>query len=112
MKQVVEIPLDDTGRMVFAEVDLAEDDAYAPAAIEPEELLDKAGGSVQAALERVVRPTAKVLMEQLGKLDPATVELEFGLRLNGKAGVVFASSELEGHLQVKLTWQPGLTPAS
>jgi hypothetical protein len=112
MKRVVEIPLDDAGGVVLAEIDETEEDLGFTRAATPEELLEKAGGSVRAALERVVRPTAQVVMEQLQKLEPAEVELEFGLRLNGKAGAVFASSELEGHVQVRLLWQPGPAEAS
>ncbi|MBA2694596.1 MAG: hypothetical protein H0U62_01800 [Actinobacteria bacterium] len=107
MKRLVEIPLDDSGAVVIAEVEVDDDneDGYVRAAIRtPDEVADKVGGSVQSALEKMIRPTAALVMDQLRHLQPDGVEVQFGLTLVGKAGVVFASSEVEGHLQVTLTW--------
>jgi hypothetical protein len=115
-KQVVQIPLDDE-RVVFAEVEadeLFEGDGLAPIA-NPEELAQRAGGSVRSAMESVIAPTAETIFGRLEGMArrPDTVELEFGLSLNGKAGVVFASTEVQGHIQVKLTWNAaGSEPAS
>lgn len=44
-----------------------------------------------------------------GSLRPDGVELEFGVRLTAEAGAVIAKSALEGHLTVKLSWNPGAT---
>jgi hypothetical protein len=114
-KQVVEVPLDDQ-RVVFAEIDADGllDDGLAPIA-NPEELAQRAGGSVQTAMESVITPTAETIFGRLEGMvrRPDAVELEFGLSLNGKAGVVFASTEMEGHIKVKLTWNSsgsGLAP--
>lgn len=106
-KLIVKIPLDDE-RVVFAEVEadeLLEGDGLAPIA-NPEELAQQAGGSVRSAMESVITPTAGTIFARLDGMThrPDTVELEFGLSLNGKAGVVFASTGVEGHVQVKLTW--------
>ena len=115
-KQIVQIPLDDE-RVVFAEVDvggLLEGEGLAPIA-NPEELARRAGGSVRSAMESVIAPTAETIFGRLEGMArrPSAVELEFGLALNGKAGVVFASTEMEGHIQVKLTWNAaGSEPGS
>jgi hypothetical protein len=115
VKQIVQVPLDDE-RVVFAEVDaggLLEGDGLAPIA-NPEELARRAGGSVRSAMELVIAPTAGTIFARLEGMArrPDTVELEFGLSLNGKAGVVFASTEMGGHIQVKLTWNAaGSEPA-
>ncbi|MGW4324989.1 CU044_2847 family protein [Nocardia sp. NPDC004573] len=42
-----------------------------------------------------------------GELKPDGVELEFGIKLNAEAGAVIAKTSLEGHLTVKLSWNPG-----
>lgn len=42
-----------------------------------------------------------------GDLKPDGVELEFGIKLNAEAGAVIAKTSLEGHLTVKLSWNPG-----
>jgi hypothetical protein len=41
-----------------------------------------------------------------GTLNPDGVEVEFGVRLNAEAGAVIAKTSVEGHLMVKLIWQP------
>ena len=110
-KQIVQIPLDDD-RVIFAEVEaddlLEQGDGLAPIA-SPEELVARAGGSVRSALDSVIRPTAETVFGRLQAMarGPDAVELQFGLKLNGKAGAVFASTEVEGHIQVKLTWNDG-----
>jgi hypothetical protein len=39
------------------------------------------------------------------KLTPDSVEVEFGVKLAGQAGWVFAKAATEGHLTVKLHWE-------
>jgi len=95
MKRVIEVPLDDSGAVVLVEAD--DDDldyGYDRAASSAEELLKTAGGSVQSALERIIRPTTQVVHDQLKRMEPNSIEIEFGLRLTGKAGAVFASTEV------------------
>ncbi|MGW3073350.1 MULTISPECIES: CU044_2847 family protein [unclassified Kitasatospora] len=41
-----------------------------------------------------------------GRLKPDSVEIEFGVKLTTEAGAVIAKSSLEGHLVVRLSWQP------
>ena len=47
-----------------------------------------------------------------GSLKPATVEIEFGVKLTAEAGALIARSAVEGHLVVKLSWSPEATPVS
>ena len=111
MKRVIEVPLDDSGAVVLVEAD--DDDldyGYDRAALSAEELLETAGGSVQSALERIIRPTTQVVHDQLKRMEPNSIEIEFGLRLTGKAGAVFASTEVEGNLKIKCTWTRSTPP--
>lgn len=40
---------------------------------DPDELLNRTGGSVRGALERVVRPAAQVVVNQFRELEPDSV---------------------------------------
>ncbi|MCL7375737.1 CU044_2847 family protein [Streptomyces sp. 35G-GA-8] len=42
-----------------------------------------------------------------GSLKPDGVELEFGVKLMAEAGAVIAKTSAEGHMTVKLSWNPG-----
>jgi hypothetical protein len=107
-RQLLGVQLEPDGPVVLAEVDPANatwdgEEAFARAAIDQ---LEATGQSVQEALDAVVMPTARLVLDRMKRLTPAGVELEFGLKLSGKAGVVFTSAEVEGHFTVKLSWQP------
>ena len=107
-KRVIAVPLDDD-QVVFAEVDDSDlpvaEDPLAPIA-DVEELVERAAGSVRSAMDAVIIPTTQVIFGRLREAvhAPDEVELEFGLKLAGKLGAVFASTGAEGHIQVKLTW--------
>jgi len=116
--QLIGVRLAPDGPLVLAEVDTADvadqGDAFARAA-DVTARLQAAGQSIQEALDSVVLPTARTLMDRLRQIAPDALEIEFGLELSGKAGLVFASTEGVGHFTVKLSWQSqemaSLTPA-
>jgi len=54
-----------------------------------------------------VRETARAVLDQLKEAGPQQVEVEFGVNLSAKAGVVITSAETAVHLKVRLTWGPG-----
>jgi hypothetical protein len=108
-RQLIGVQLEPDGPVVLAEIDPSDDaglqeEAFARAA-DVTSRLETTSRSVQEALDAVVTPTARMVMNRLEALGPNNVELEFGLKISGKAGVVFASSEAEGHFTVKLSWQ-------
>jgi hypothetical protein len=108
-KWIVEVPLD-SERLIFAEMSdtdvLDVDEGLSPASRSQVEIAERAGGSVESAMTTVVTPTADTIFTKLLDMPhrPETIELEFGLKFNGKTGVIFASTEVEGHIQVKLSW--------
>jgi hypothetical protein len=107
-KRIVEIPLDDQHR-ILAEIDehdYVEDDALTPASRMSPDSIEQVAGSVQDAIDCAVTPTANAIFRRLTSMpsSPQAVELEFGLKFNAKAGVVFASTEMEGHIKVTLSW--------
>jgi hypothetical protein len=61
--------------------------------------------TAQASLTQV-RSLATAALHQLKDIEsPDEVELEFGIRLTVTAGAVLASSSVDGHIQVRLTWK-------
>ncbi|WP_280403990.1 CU044_2847 family protein [Nocardia brasiliensis] len=110
MNELLEFKTDD-GTAVLVEVDSNEPgfekvsrggDAVAKAKRSFEEALV----DVRAAAERALA----VFTE--GPLNPDGLEIEFGVRLNAEAGAVIAKTAVEGHLSVKLIWNPGGRPGS
>jgi hypothetical protein len=100
-KQVMAVPLDD-GTFVLAEV---EEDEPGYSRASTKDGIVTAAERLQGALA-AIRPAAGAVVAQLRELSPDELEVEFGIRLNGKAGAVIASTEAEGHFQVKLAWKP------
>lgn len=101
-KQLLAVPLDD-GTLVLAEV---EEDEPGYSRASTKEGVHTAATRLQGALT-TIKPAAQAVVAQLRELSPDELEVEFGIRLNGKAGAVIASSEAEGHFQVKLVWKAG-----
>ena len=101
-KQLLAVPLDDD-TFILAEVD-EEEPGYSRASTK--DGVHTAAERLQNALS-TIKPAAQAVAAQLRELGPDELEIEFGIRLNGKAGAVIASSEAEGHFQVKLVWKPG-----
>ncbi|WP_433467392.1 CU044_2847 family protein [Spirillospora sp. CA-128828] len=76
------------------------------------DLIYDAAGRFEDAFQNV-RDAAEAALASLrgGALNPDTVELEFGVKLNAAAGAVIAKTSVEGHLKVKMTWGQPARPA-
>jgi hypothetical protein len=114
VKELVEFPVDGEDSVVFVEVDDADSTAgYTRVAMkDPDAVAGRATTTFQQALAPL-RPAVDAILEKFTKLAvrPETVELQFGIKLTGKAGAVFAAAEAEGQLQVKLVWMPKPSPS-
>lgn len=64
----------------------------------------EAGQRMEEALT-TLRPALESVVRTVTAMAPAECEIEFGLKLNAEAGVVVAKTAIEGHFNVKLTWQ-------
>lgn len=103
---LIELKLAD-GTSVFVEATAA-----APAG-QPQRVSRGSTGAQQAdsrfeeAVARI-RPAAEALLDSLKELEtPDQIDLEFGLKFNAKAGVIFASVDSEAVFKVALTWKKG-----
>ncbi|MFE5947866.1 CU044_2847 family protein [Streptomyces sp. NPDC056480] len=52
-----------------------------------------------------VREMARAVRDQLRGTGSRTVEVEFGVNLSTKAGVVITASEAAAHLKVRMVWE-------
>jgi hypothetical protein len=76
-----------------------------------EELATRGKGEVPEAPERLdalvgkIKPVAQILFGALKELNtPQEINLEFGIKLGGKTGIVFASAETECNFKIGLKW--------
>lgn len=76
-----------------------------------EELAARGKGEIPEAPESLdtlvgkIEPVARTLFGALEKLNaPQEINLEFGIKLGGKTGIVFASAETECNFKIGLKW--------
>lgn len=98
MSKVVPIKLPD-GTVLGAEI--GEVETTMPKAIARGSSLEEV--DFAAALKRV-EVAAGLLMQTLVNIKPKECELQFGIKLGGKAGVIFAEGTAEANFTVKMKW--------
>jgi hypothetical protein len=99
MKQIVEYKTQE-GTSIFAEVDLPE---AAIGQVNAADDVIKASKSFDEALDDIM-PAAQKVVNKLRGLSPHGIEVEFGIKLSGKLGAVFASAEAEANFTVTVSW--------
>jgi hypothetical protein len=97
-----------TSRIVRYEVDKS---TVAGFEIEPGPGWDEAGagnlaGRVREAVEPAVE-AAKVVLDKFREAGPDSVEVRFGVKVNGEANWIVAKAATEGSFEVTLTWNSG-----
>lgn len=105
MKRLIEFHLED-GTTIMAEVDeLNVEGGVVPVSTKLGEV-EKAETTFEAAVSKI-RPVAESVITTLCDIPkrPDEIELEFGLKLNGKTGIYIASVGTEANFQVRLTWK-------
>lgn len=68
-------------------------------------------GRVRDAVEPAVE-AAKVVLDKMKEARPESVEVKFGVKVNGEANWVVAKAATEGSFEVTLTWKPDAGSAS
>jgi hypothetical protein len=106
MKQYIAFPLAaEKDSVVVVEVDEREEGGYERAARAPE-LAQKVGETFEAALEKIGPITRAVIAKLRSLSDNVTeVDVEFGLKMDAKAGVLLASGGVEANFKVSLKWK-------
>jgi Trypsin-co-occurring domain 1 len=111
MAYLIEVPLDDGGRML---VQAGDDDLPGNlelAALRPGEVVARAGESLEQALDKL-QPAIRALVGRLSAMSPGEVVVGFGITLGAETGVVIAKGHSDVHFTVTLTWgQPKKAPA-
>ena len=105
MKRLLEFPIEGGGSLVV-EVDEPENAGPRPAGV-GDGALERATTGLDQAIAKV-RPLAEALLTQLQSLtrQPDEVTVEFGIKLNAAAGIVIASTAVEGNCKITLGWKP------
>jgi hypothetical protein len=115
VKELVEFPLDGGAGSVYVEVEVSgPSDAYTRVASKPGEMAGRASETFQKALEPL-RPAVGAVLDKLTSLavPPEEVQLEFSVKLTGRAGAIFAATSAEGQLKVAVIWRrQGVSPVS
>lgn len=104
MAYVVEIPIEDGGRLL---VQAAEEDlpgGLELAALRPGEVVTQARQTLEQALDQL-KPAIQAVRRQLDEMTPDEVSLEFGVLLGAEAGAVVVKGKTEVHFNVTLTWK-------
>lgn len=65
----------------------------------------EAGRRLEDALSSI-RAVAKAAVDALEELTPDQVEVRFGIKLAGEAGVLIAKSPQDAHFVVRMSWAP------
>ncbi|MCP4344232.1 MAG: hypothetical protein GY795_01735 [Desulfobacterales bacterium] len=103
MKQLVEFQLDD-GEIIFVETD-DPGEAYGIQRVSAgQDGVEKAEKRFTDAMARV-KPAAEAVLKSFQEINtPDEIGLEFGIKFNAKAGVIFASADSEATFKVSLKW--------
>jgi Trypsin-co-occurring domain 1 len=89
---------------VVVETD-ADDAGFESITRKPGEVIHDVTGKLEEALKNTRSAAVLALKTFRDKaVDPESIELEFGIKLNAEAGAVIARTSAEGHFAVKLTW--------
>ncbi|MGE0227461.1 MAG: CU044_2847 family protein [Dehalococcoidia bacterium] len=103
MSLLVAMPLAEGGRIVFeAPEDLTP--AGVTLAARPGDVIEQAGETIEAAIERALTPIAKALKAQFDTLKPDQVEVSLGLTLSAEAGLIISKMSGEAAISVTMSW--------
>lgn len=103
MSLLVAVPLADGGRIVFeAPEDLTP--AGVTLAARPGEVIEQAGETIEAAIDRALTPVAKALRAQFEALAPDEVTVTLGLTLSAEAGLIISKMSGEAAITVTMSW--------
>jgi len=101
MKKIIQFDLD--GMPVCVEVE--EKEGGSQRVSRSEDGIEKTNARFQDALAHI-KPAAEAVLKTFQDINtPAEINLEFGVKFNAKAGVLFASADSEATFKVSLKWK-------
>lgn len=104
MARLVRFQVDESDSVVV-EVD----DGDASSQVGVSDVIEDAADDFSAKLGSV-RKAVEVALRELGEtLNPETLKVSFGVKLNAQAGAVIAKTSVEGNLHVEMEWKPKST---
>jgi hypothetical protein len=106
MKRYLRFDLGAQQGSVIVEVEEPQAEEGIERAARAPELAARAGQTFEAALENI-KPIARAVLTKVQDLSEALdeVNVEFGLKLDAKAGVLIASGGVEANFKIVLTWK-------
>lgn len=103
MRQLIQFALED-GSPVYVEVEAAEEKSQRVSR-QLEKGIVQAEQSFKVALEHV-KPAAETVLNTFREMNtPDEINLEFGIKLSGEVGAIFASAKSEATFRVSLKWK-------
>lgn len=104
-KKLVEYKLEQGGAILIEVVETEYEIGRTPVAIKPgvpEEATKKFGQALED-----IKPVADVIVQKLKSLSskPDSIGVEFGIKMNAKAGALIAATEVEANFKVTLSWK-------
>ncbi|WP_339133975.1 MAG: CU044_2847 family protein [Candidatus Electrothrix sp. GW3-4] len=102
MKELIAFEMD--GQPVYVEAEVSEKEKMQRVSRSGKTEPVQAESRFTEAVERI-KPAAEVVLKAFREMNtPDEIGLEFGLKFNAKAGVVFASTDSEATFKVTLKW--------
>jgi len=96
--QVIHIEIDAPGADRYQRFD------YGPTRGDPTEMAAEAFTQGMALIRTCAEQVAETVAKVSAAAKPTSVEVEFGIKLNGEVGALIAKTGAEAHLNVKLSW--------
>lgn len=103
MKRYIEFPTDD-GEPVVVEVEVSDTEFGTESVGRAANVAAQAEASFREALARL-RPVTEAIVNQIREISPDEAVVEFGIKLDAKAGAFLASAGTSANFKVTLTWK-------
>jgi hypothetical protein len=107
MKQLIEYPTE-SGEPILVEIEIHEVEEGGEIEVARFDGFKKAVKTFEESLSSV-KPVVKSIVNKLSDLieKPHEINVEFGVKMGAKGGIIVASSDIEGNFKVTLKWNQG-----
>jgi hypothetical protein len=106
---LLQIPLSDVdGSYIVAEVDPVDLTGTQYVADDGGGRVTKAAGTLTEAFS-TVQPAIEMIVSRLQSVSPDEIKVDFGLKIGGEAGIIWAKGTAEANISISVTWRPGET---